>query len=151
MAKTIRKPFFTEDLTKYRHFLEASDVNIQASIATMQQEIDAHKKICALIEKYQTEQSVGKEDMAQLVQSGCPDFITLNAFEKLNGGMVGSLEELFDMPTEEAILDCSQMKCETCWKNYLNQMARLLNQSFVDIKLYDPSEDDDDGDTDPEE
>ena len=149
MAKTIQKQIFTEDLSKYGRFLEASDVNIQASIATMQQEIDMHKKICRIIEKYETARQVDKQDFDALVSSGCPDFVTLNAFEKLNGGTAASLDELFDMPTEEIVLDCSATKCETCWKNYINQMARLLNNSFIDVKLYE-TEDKNDGNPDPE-
>lgn len=151
MAKTIQKPIFTEDLSKYGRFLEASDVNIQASIETMQKEIETHRKICRIIRKYQLEKRVEKEDVFELVRSGCPDFVTLNAFEKLNGSQFNSLDELFDTPAEDIILDCSQTKCETCWKNYLNQMGRLLNQSFVDIKLYESNKEDNDGDPDPED
>lgn len=149
MAKTIQKQFFTEDLTKYGHFLEASDVNIQASISTMQQEIDVHRKICGLIQKYKAGEPVGRDDLQILVQTTCPDFVTLNAFEKLNSGTALSLDDLFNTPAEDIVIDCSKTKCETCWKNYINQMARLLNQSFVDVKLYDPTEDDD-GNPDPE-
>ena len=149
MAKTIKKQIFTEDLSKYRHFLEASDVNIKASIQTMQQEIYMHKKICALIKKYQKTGEATKDDFQALSCISCPDFITLNTFEKLNAGAVQSFDELFDMPAEEVVMDCSKTKCEVCWKNYINQMARCLNQSFVDIKLYEKKEDDD-GDPDSE-
>jgi len=149
MAKTIQKHFFTEDLSKYKSFLEACDVNIQASISTMQQEINVHKKICALIQKYNTEKNVTQEDMASLVKDSCPDFVTLSAFDKLSTGTIESVDELFEMPGEEVVFDCSNTKCETCWKNYINQIAKLLNQGFVDIKLYEPTEDDN-GSTDPE-
>lgn len=151
MTRTIQKPIFTEDLSKYGHFLEASDVNIQASISTMQKEIDVHKKINTIIKKYNTGKQFDKQDLTDLVQSSCPDFVTMNAFEKLNSNLISSLDDLFNTPAEEVILDCSRTKCETCWKNYINQMARLLNQSFVDIKLYDLTTEDDDGDTDPED
>lgn len=151
MARTIQKPIFTEDLSKYGRFLEASDVNIQASIDTMQREIDTHRKICRIIQTYQLEKRVEKEDVAELVKDGCPDFVTLNAFEKLNENQFGSLDELFNVPAEKIVLDCSQTKCETCWKNYLNQMARLLNQSFVDIKLYEPGKEKKDGNPDTED
>jgi hypothetical protein len=66
MAKTIQKQFFTEDLSKYKHFLEASDVNIEASIATMRQEVDVHNKIIALINRYQTEGTADKKDLTEL-------------------------------------------------------------------------------------
>ena len=150
MAKSIQKQFFTEDLSKYKCFLEASDVNIKASIATMQQEIDVHKKICALIQKYKTEKHVDPEDIAGLVKTSCPDFVTLNTFEKLNGNPVESLDELLEMPTEEIVMDCSKTRCEICWKNYINQMARLLNRSFVEVKYYEPTEDKDDVNSDHE-
>ena len=149
MAKTIQKHFFTEDLSKYKHFLRASDVNIAASIATMQQEIDVHQKIIALIERYQTEKTADKKDLTELAAVSCPDFVTLNAFEKMNSNAYSSIDDLFNVPAEEIVLDCSKTTCELCWKNYINQIARLLNQSFIDVKLYDPTEDDH-GNQDPE-
>lgn len=142
MAKTFHKPIFTEDLSKYGAFLEASDVNIQASIQTMQQEIEMHQKICALIKQYETEGVASKDDFLSLSRISCPDFVTLNAFEKLSAGMASSLEELFEMPAEEVIVNCSKMKCDVCWKNYINQIARLLNMGFVDVKVYEKGDDD---------
>lgn len=150
MKKTIQKQFFTEDLSKYGHFLEASDMNIQASIDTMQQEIDVHKKIGALIKKFQDRQDITNDDLQPLVETSCPDFVTMHAFEKLNESLITSLDSFFDAPVEDTVFDCSKMKCETCWHNYINQMGRLLNQSFVDVKLYDPMGDEDDDDPDPE-
>lgn len=150
MAKTIQKQFFTEDLSKYKHFLEASDVNIGASIATMQQEIDVHNKIIALIEQYQAQGTADKKDLTELARTSCPDFVTLNTFEKINSDFYASVEDLFNASAEEVVMDCSKTTCEICWKNYINQIARLLNQSMIDVKLYDPNEDDN-GNQDPKE
>ena len=149
MAKTIQKQFFTEDLSKYMHFLKASDVNIAASIATMQQEIDVHQKIIDLIKRHQSGETIDKKSLTELAKISCPDFVTLNAFEKINSDVYASIDDLFNTPAEEIVLDCSKMTCEICWKNYINQIARLLNQSFIDVKLYDPTGDNDHGNQDP--
>ena len=138
MAKTIYKPIFTEDLDKYRRFLEASNVNLEASVETMQNEITAKKKICNLIKTYQETKTLPPDAIESLIQTTCPDFITLSAFEKLNDNIFTSVETaLAETEAGEPVYDCSTITCETCWKNYINHMARLLNQSFIDVKMYD--------------
>ena len=139
----MNKPYFTEDLSNYMHFLEACNVNIAASIHTMQQEIDVHQKIIALIKRYQKGATAAKKDLTEITKICCPDFMAINALEKQNSDLYASAEEI--------VLDCSKTTCEICWKNYINQTARILNRNFVDVKLYDPTEDDDHGNQDPEE
>lgn len=142
MAKTLHKPIFTEDLNKYASFLEASDVNLEATITAMRKETQVHQQIRDIVKKYQEEKTVASEDFEALAKTSCPDFVTLNAFEKIND-YAGNVESILrDSEAEESVFDCSGITCETCWKNYINHMARLLNQSYVDIKMYGPEDDD---------
>ena len=144
MSKTLQKPIFTEDLDKYFRFLEASNVNLKVSAAAMQSEIKAKEQVCDLIRKYQDEKILSRPDLDAIIVTACPDFVTLSAFEKLNDCMFASVEAaLADAENGEPIYDCSSITCETCWKNYINHMARLLNKSFVDVKLYDKGDEPD--------
>lgn len=143
MAKTIQKPIFTEDLAKYRHFLEAADINLEASISTIVKEIETHKRLRDLIDIYQKNKELDPEKMSSLIKGSCPDFVSLAAFENLDSAT--SIESIFaEAEASNAIFNCTSVSCETCWKNYINHMARLLNNSMLDIKSYDP-EDDGDG------
>ena len=139
MGKTIRKQIFTEDTDKYCRFLSASDVNLQASSAALQAEIETHKKIRDLIQDCREMGRIDRDKLSSLVTASCPDFITMQAFQMFEDNIDNeTVEKNFAAAEQESILvNCAGMSCETCWKNYINQMSKILNGSPVDIKQYD--------------
>ena len=139
MGKTIRKQIFTEDTDKYCRFLSASDINLQASAAALQAEIATHKKIRDLIRLSRQNGHLDRERLTDLIGTSCPDFITMHAFQMFKGNIdTDTVDRCFVEAEQEAVLvNCAGTSCETCWKNYINQMSRLLNNSAVDIKSYD--------------
>lgn len=142
MGKTIKKQIFTENTDKYCRFLSASDVNLQASVASIQAEIDTHQKIRELVNDCHQNGKIDREKLSTLIMASCPDFITMHAFQLFDDKIdCESIEKKFAVAEEESILiNCAGMSCETCWKNYINQMSRILNGSVIDIKSYDGPE-----------
>lgn len=142
MGKTIKKQIFTENTDKYCRFLSASDVNLQASVASIQNEIDTHRKIRELVQNSEQARKLDHDKLSALITASCPDFITMHAFQ-LFGNKIDceSIEKNFATAEEESVLiNCAGISCETCWKNYINQMSRMLNGSVIDIKSYDDPE-----------
>ena len=147
MKKTIRKHIFTEDLTKYRNFLRACDFNMFATAAMLKNELTAHQYIEDLISIYTETGELSLEKMEALVKTSCPDFGMLQGFQNLqNATTEDRIEDVLDdTGKNQVVINCAGIPCETCWKNYINQIAREINQSAIDIKLYTlPEEEPDD-------
>jgi hypothetical protein len=141
MKKTIRKQVFTEDLAKYYRFLCACDMNILTSMKTMRKEVDLHQKILKILENYTESGEVSEQSLNELIAAGCPDLEVLNTFIQLE-------EEIENKPTnvtitsqDDASYDCSNTSCQICWRNHINKIARMLNNSPIAVKEYDEPED----------
>ena len=67
--------------------------------------------------------------MTELVKISCPPFSDLYTFNDENEDSVASLEDAFKKSQNEIVVDCSTRTCKICWRNYINQMAKVMNQN----------------------
>ena len=137
---------FTEDLTKYGSFLEATNEGLTRAIEDMQKQIDTRKRILKLIQKHMDTKTVSSRDLSTIAKMSCPDFHSIDTLINLvkGFGIEPTASYLKESAYEKSIV-CSGKSCAECWKNHINMTAHILNTAPVDIKNFTlgPDEDDD--------
>ena len=134
---------FTEDLTKYSAFLSATNEGLVRAIDDMKQQVEARKRILKIVEKQQNGQAVSIRDIAALAKKSCPDFHSLDTLIDLIDKLgIDPPAAFINESQYRRSLDCSGKTCTECWRSYINNTARILNESPIDIKNYDLDGDD---------
>jgi hypothetical protein len=135
MQKKEIKQIFTEDLEKYVAFLETTNQSLADAITEMENQEKIRKILIQIIRQYQKKHSLSIAKLQNVIKCSCPDYSAISMLTDL--GIQHNIESLMNLAEESNdfdLIDCSNRNCQECWKQYINFMARALNNSPVDVK-----------------